>query len=688
MIGVGARGLRRQRNRIRVLCQGLVFSAFLGLSCGGSEPRPADFAVPAPGQAKVSAPIPCRESHPLREAFFGDLHVHAGLSSDAWNYDVRVRPSEAYAYAFGEEMRLPPNDKAGRGTRRVRIDRPLDFVAVTDHAEFLGETALCADPDSPVYDSESCVEIRKSETPLDNPNTIKMFLPIPSRQEDICGEEGEICLQAESEMWQETISAAQEWNDTSEECERTTFIGFEYSSLRMGSNLHRNVIFRNDRVLSRPVSYMDVQREWDLWKILKEACIDSGTGCDALSIPHNSNISNGRMFATDYPGADSLDEERARARLRARIEPLVEIMQHKGDSECRISMPGILGGPDEACGFEKFENIRHINDEGEPEEPDVCWEFMADMLPKLGPGACMNHRNYIRYVLSEGLAEEERLGVNPFKLGVMASTDTHNGMAGGVVEESWPGHLGVADAQRADRLVEESGGMHGMAYNPGGLVGVWAEENRRDSIFDALARREVFGTSGPRIKPRFFGGWSYPQDLCSARGRLEMADRAGVAMGGDLPTRSSDQAPVFVALALADPGSPAAPGGDLQRIQIIKGWVSEDGTLNEEVFDVAGGDNGAGVDTETCETKGQGSRELCAVWTDPDFDPDRRAVYYARVLENPSCRYSAHECADLAPEDRPAGCAHRVMEASQQERAWTSPIWYTPAAKLASAPSR
>jgi len=667
--------------------QFVVFPVFLAFSCGGSDPRLADFAVPAADQLEVPAPKPCRENHPLREAFFGDLHVHTGLSSDAWNYDVRVRPTDAYAYAFGEEMRLPPNDKAGRGTRRVRIDRPLDFVAVTDHAEFLGETALCADPDSPVYDSESCVEIRKSETPLDNPNTIKMFLPVTSRQEDICGEKDEICLQAETEMWQETISAAQEWNDTSEECERTTFIGFEYSSLRMGSNLHRNVIFKNDRVLSRPVSYMDVQREWDLWKILKQACIDSGTGCDVLSIPHNSNISNGRMFSVDYPGADSIDEERARARLRARIEPLVEIMQHKGDSECRISMPGILGGADEVCGFEKFENIRHISDAGELEEPDECWDFMADSLPKLGPGACMNHRNYIRYVLTEGLAEEERLGVNPFKLGVMASTDTHNGMAGGVAERGWPGHLGIADAEPSDRLLEEPGRMHGMAYNPGGLVGVWAEANTRDSIFEALARREVFGTSGPRIKPRFFGGWSYPEDLCGAHDRLERADRAGVAMGADLPIRLNNQSPVFVALALADPGSPAAPGGDLQRIQIIKGWVSEDGTLNQEVFDVAGGENGARVNTETCETQGQGSRELCAVWTDPDFDPDRRAVYYARVLENPSCRHSAHECAGMAPQDRPPGCAHRVMEASQQERAWTSPIWYTPAVALAKARS-
>ncbi|MEE3328345.1 MAG: DUF3604 domain-containing protein [Myxococcota bacterium] len=613
----------------------------------------------------------------MRQAFFGDLHVHTALSSDAWNYDVRARPRDAYAYAFGREILLPPNDASGRGTRPARIDRPLDFTAVTDHAEFLGETALCADPKSPVYESESCVGIRESQTPLDNPNLIKMFLPSPSRQTDICGEQGEICREAEMGMWEETIAAAQEWNDTSEECERTTFIAFEYSSLRMGSNLHRNVIFKNDRVLSRPVSYMDVQREWGLWKILDQACAQSGTGCDALSIPHNSNISNGRMFAVDYPGTDGLEEERARASLRARMEPLVEIMQHKGDSECRISMPGIGGGPDEACGFEKFENIRHVDDEGRSEEPDLCWDFMADTLPKLGPGACMNHSNYVRYVLTEGLAEEERLGVNPFKLGIMASTDTHNAMAGGVSEKGWPGHLGLADDTPEKRLAEKAGTMAGMAYNPGGLVGVWAEENSRSSIFGALKRREVFGTSGPRIQTRLFGGWDYPDDLCAAQDRLEIADRTGVPMGADLPPATAGDGPVFVALALADPGTAKAPGQDLQRIQIIKGWV-EAGELHQRVFDVAGEENGAGVDPKTCESRGQGARELCGVFRDPDFDPATGAVYYARVLENPSCRHSAHECARLAPENRPSGCEHRVMEEIQQERAWTSPIWYAP----------
>ena len=664
---------RDNRGGTRV-CSALLIGVMAG--CGDPPPAAMDFfpeAISAPAAPKV-----CQATTPLRKALFGDLHVHTALSSDAWNYDVQVRPHDAYGYAFGKSIRLPPNDASGRGTRRVSIDRPLDFAAVTDHAEFLGEVRLCADPDSVGYASETCVQIRASSEPMDSPLALKIALPWPSREADLCGPDGELCLEASLSAWDEIIAAAEAWNDPSETCERTTFIAFEYSSLRLGSNLHRNVIFRNSIVPRRPISYMDVQREWDLWRLLRDACTDSGTGCDALAIPHNSNIANGRMFAIDYPGTAGIEEQRARAALRARMEPVVEVMQHKGDSECRPTMPGVIGGADELCGFEKFEQMRHLSSEGKPEPPSECWDFLADSLPHLGPGACMNHRNYVRYVLTEGLAEEARLGVNPFKLGLMASTDTHNGMAGGVSERRFPGHLGVADADLSRRLSETPGGMGNMANGPGGLIGVWAEANSRDSIFDAIRRREVFGTSGPRIRPRFFGGWSYSPEICQAANPVQEADRLGVPMGADLPPPGGARAPSFVAIAAADPGSEGRPGGDLERIQIIKGWLGDDGTLRQKVIDVAGGQAGASVDPATCEPRGEGSRLLCGVWTDPDFDPDRRAVYYARVLENPSCRYSAWQCLALPVAERPPGCAHEVMKRFQQERAWTSPLWYTP----------
>ncbi len=651
----------------------MVVVSLLLVACGGDPLDPAGFAVPpGPRDAPRAA---CARREPLRVALFGDLHVHTALSSDAWNYDVEVRPRESYGYAFGEPIRLPPKDGDGRGTRELRIDRPLDFMAVTDHAEFLAEQRLCTRPGSAAYDTEMCQSIRASTAPTDSPLGFKIMNPFPSREAEICGDDGAACLAATRAGWEEIIAAAEEWNDTTAACERTTFIAYEYSSHRLGSNLHRNVIFRGRAVPQRPVSYLETQREWELWRVLKEACNDSGTGCAALAIPHNSNISNGRMFAVDYPGAGSLEEQRARAELRAVMEPVVEIMQHKGDSECRRGVPGVLDTDDELCDFEKFESMAFGRFGGG--QPGECYDGpLADWVPHLGP-SCLSRGSYVRYALTLGLAEEARIGANPFKMGILASTDTHNAMGGGVQEKGWAGHLGIADAGPDRRLSTEAGVMGNIAGGPGGLVGVWAEENSREAVFDAIRRKEVFGTSGPRIRPRFFASWDYPDDLCTRSDLVVAADGVGVPMGGDLPARKGD-APVFAAWAARDPGSPTVPGGRLQRIQIIKGWVGDEGGLHHRVVDVAGGDNGASVDPNTCEPQGAGEDFLCGVWRDPDFDPTRRAVYYARIVENPSCRYSAWDCLGLPESDRPSGCYGSPMQDVQQERAWTSPIWYTP----------
>ena len=612
-------------------------------------------------------------------ALFGDLHVHTALSSDAWNYDLEVRPAGAYEFAFGRPILLPPKDEAGRGTRSVRIDRPLDFAAVTDHAEFFGEQLLCTDPNSDAYETDKCQALRASTAPTDSPLAFKIMYPFPSRDPEICGDDLEDCAAALDVGWAETIAAAEEWNDTSSACGRTTFIAYEYSSFRMGSNLHRNVIFRGSVVPRRPVSYMDVQREWELWQILHDQCNESGTGCQALAIPHNSNISNGRMFAIDYPGTSSIEEQAERAALRIAMEPIVEIMQHKGDSECRRGLSSVMGSDDALCDYEKFEN-KNFERFGEEGASDCYDGPLADWVPHLGP-SCLARRSYVRYALADGLAEEARIGVNPFKFGLMASTDTHNAMAGGVEEKTWPGHLGIADGSVEGRLASgESGKMGDYSSNPGGLIGVWAEENSRGAIFDAMRRKEVFGTSGPRIQPRFYAGWDLPEDLCTSRDVLARAQAMGVPMGADLPALPADRAPVFAVWATQDTGTADVPGGLLERIQVIKGWVEADGIVHEEVVDVAGGANGASVDRATCEPRGTGHTELCGVWRDPNFDPESRAVYYARVVENPSCRYSAWQCLDLPEDGRPGGCSDPLMPPIQQERAWTSPIWYTPAA--------
>jgi hypothetical protein len=641
-------------------------------ACGGVEsPDPAVYAARDFGGP---AEAPCADRAPTRRALFGDLHIHTAYSNDAWNFDLRAEPTDAYRYAFGEPIRLPLGDDFK--AREVRIDRPLDFAGVTDHAEFLGEQSVCYDPASAGYATGFCEVMRSGEGRA--PQLVMQIMsPFSSRRADVCGDDGADCYARSEDTWRDIIDAAQAFNDTSSACERTTFIAYEYSSFRLGSNLHRNVIFRNSAVLARPVSYIDEHREWDLWRILREQCIDGDTGCDVLAIPHNANISNGRMFAVDYPGAGGEAGQAERARLRQQIEPLVEIMQHKGDSECRNGLAGVLGAVDELCDFEQFEDQAFRSTVGEGEPVGTCYDgALADWLPHLGPN-CLDRRSYVRYALVEGLREQQRIGVNPFKFGLMASTDTHNALAGGVQEADFPGHLGNGDSTAEQRVQFNSDIPGNASNNPGGLIGVWAEENSRDAIFDAMRRREVFGTSGPRIQPRFFAGRELDTGLCDAPDMIERAYRESVPMGSDLP--SGEGAPSFLAVALADAGTARFPGVPLQRLQVIKGWADAQGNHHQQVFDVAGdAGNGASVDPATCEPRGEGFTSLCTVWRDPQFDPMTPAVYYLRAVENPSCRYSARQCLQIPAQERPADCRDPFFDPIIQERAWSSPIWYTP----------
>jgi hypothetical protein len=296
---------------------------------------------------------------------------------------------------------------------------------------------------------------------------------------------------------------------------------------------------------------------------------------------------------------------------------------------------------------------------------------------------CASRYSYVRYALTAGLAERRKLGVNPFKLGIVAASDTHNGAPAAGLEK---GHLGSHGSDRdvGHRLlgkVEVPGGIatgSPVRYNPGGLAGVYARENSREALFDAMRRRETFGTSGPRIEPRFFAGWELDVNLCQSETFLQQAYASGVPMGSDLrpaPTGMT-QSPIFVASATRDP----RPGGYLlQRIQVIKGWVDEQGRTHQAVYDIAGDpDNGASVDVRSCAVSGPGFSQLCAAWRDPNFDPAVAAVYYTRVLENPSCRWSQHDCLALPEDQRPASCSDPELPWQIQERAWTSPIWYQP----------
>lgn len=620
---------------------------------------------------------PCASQNENRNAYFGALHIHTAQSFDAYVFGTRNRPADAYAFARGETTWLPPLDEEGKGTRELRLSTPLDFAAVTDHAEHLGEVMLCHDPASPAFDSFNCKMYRK-EIPLPIPGMLKpiaglLSLSIHGRERsvDICGEDGTACLDTAKTAWDETQRAAEEAYDRSSDCSFTTFVGYEYSLSDAAANLHRNVIFANGTVPAYPLSSKDAPIPSDLWKWLQQHCIGSGTGCDVLAIPHNSNWSNGQMFFPNRFDEDKPREEQiALAKLRQRIERLVEVIQVKGESECRSGLYGVSGTPDEFCNFEKLRV---------PEEP------AEDCLEGYGTGGmmlkgCLSRWSYARYGLIQGLDEKRKLGVNPYKFGLIAASDTHNGTGGAVSENNYQGQIGQ-DWSPERRLISSIGVMKKFAssspvrYNPGGVAGVWAEENTRESLFAAMQRREAFGTSGPRIVPRFFGGWNYPEDLCQDNAFAEKGYREGVPMGGTLPAGpASHGTPVFAVSALRDS---SASSGMLQRIQIIKGWMDDEGVMQQEIFDVAGDpDNGASVDVNTCEVQGPGSASLCSVWKDPTFDPKRSAIYYARILENPSCRWSTIQCNSLPAEERPSACSDPSLPKVIQERAWTSPIWY------------
>ena len=644
----------------------------------------AETALAPDGRPYSEAREACLDRDPRRQAFFGELHVHSTLSMDAWLADVRNGPDETYRFGRGEEILLPPLDAEGRGTRKARLERPLDFVALTDHADFQGEVALCTRPGSTVYESDACRTFRGDESDATEPagpvnamslgarmsklsTALDAEMQHTKRSDELCGPDGEICRTAMRTVWEEQQTAAESHYDRSERCRFTTFHAYEYTATPGLAKIHHNVIFRNAVVPPAPIPWIDFPDVYDLWSRLRNECSDAGTGCDVLTIPHNSNLSNGNMFAVtgrDLP----LEDQRARAMLRADLERLAEISQIKGDSECRNGMYGVIGEPDEFCGYEQWRG---------PAFEDCREGVGAGALMDQG---CVSRTDFVRYALLEGFREQRRIGVNPYKLGIIAATDSHNANPGDVEEHSYQGWMGSVDASPALRLAAPPGPVT-LTYNamssPGGLAGVWAEENSRDALFDAMKRRETFGTSGPRMTARFFGGWNFPEDLCSRPDLVERGYAEGAAMGADLPPRpAAAAAPTFVVSALRDGGTAGHPGGLLQRIQIVKGWVDAEDGFHQVVHDVAGGANGADVDPATCAPRGDGHESLCAVWIDPDFDAAQNAVYYARVLENPSCRWTALQCLAIDAAARPPACQDPKIPTTIQERLWTSPIWY------------
>jgi hypothetical protein len=626
-----------------------------------------------------------------RNCYFGDLHVHTELSADAYGEGARTTIDEAYEFARGAQIRIPPYcDPGDPGCDQVtqQLERPLDFVAITDHAEFFGEQDLCRDETSEAYDTETCVDFRlnsaESFTYVWNIrlSNIPAYLscgcgPKTIDRLSFCGENGETCLDRAGTVWRDTVVAkANTYNDPGN---FTAFAGYEWSGVPNLKNWHRNVIFRNGNVPDRPASYFDVPQTGWLWSRLEAECVPPA--CDVLSIPHNANISDGLMFS--LTNVDQTAEEYAA--LSAKYETLIEVVQHKGDSECLYGS-GPLHSTDEECGFEKvpYGNITGAR---------LRIPFLY--VPP-------NPKSFVRYGLKQGLLymvdpedylledssfyDSQYLGINPFKYGMIGSTDTHLGTGGAVAENNYKGHLSmVGEVSEDTRLPDWEG------HNPGALAVLWAEENTRDALFDAMKRRETYSTSGPRITLRFFAMWadsgSPLLDMCTDPDFVQTGYTNGVPMGGDLYTGPAGTVPTFAVYAHKDvgvPGNPDVLSTPMQKVQIIKGWVNAEGP-QEIVYTInppsKPPDTGASVDTETCAASGAGYDDLCRVWQDPDFDPGQHAFYYVRVLENPTCRWNAWFCKDIVDPCSQAGyeaCCDPQFPRTIQEHALSSPIWYTP----------
>jgi hypothetical protein len=609
--------------------------------CSREAPAPATPAVSATTAAPASpAPSDRPAANPERNAYFGDVHVHTGWSFDAFTNGSRATPTDAYAWAQGQEI-----TNSGMGGK-IQIQTPLDFYMVAEHAEFMGVFNQLSNPDSPLSKTDLAKGVN-SPDPLVRMQTFAGVLRDMS-----AGKVDPMLTDATlaRSVWAEIVKAA---DAAYRPGSFTTFAGFEWTSNPQKRNLHRVVVFRDTKHLPDMVlSALESEDPETLWKWMDEL---RARGSTLLAIPHNANASDGRMFETVKFDGKPIDA--AYNRTRAANEPLYEITQIKGTSETHPD----LSPNDEFAGFEQWD-----------------YTLSADYeRPKHRRGS------FARQALLEGLSQESAGNGNPFKYGFIGDTDTHNA-AGSNEEFNYTGKFAFEN-DAAHRLKGMEGQPAGQVrqvqeFSSGGLAGVWAEENTRESIFDSMQRRETFGTSGTMIKVRFFGGWDFTGTDLKGANAVRTGYARGVPMGGDL-NATAGKVPSFLVMASKDPKS-----GNLDRVQIVKGWLDTGGKQHEKVYEVAwSGDRkpdpktgklppvGDTVNAATAQyTNTIGAAELATVWTDPDFDPAERAFYYVRILEIPTPRWSTIDAVRLGV-PVPQG-----LPVSIQERAWTSPIWYTP----------
>ena len=643
-----------------------------------------DTTLAAPEKMRAAAP---KE----RKAYFGDLHVHTTYSFDAYAFATLATPGDAYRFAKGEAIANPAGFE-------MQLARPMDFYAVTDHGMFLGLVKAAADTTTdfsktefaqPYHDLNSADNSSTGFfSVLKRLSTFSSFLPQAVAQIKTGALDQNEVLTVVRDTWRDTIDAADTFYEPGH---FTTFAAYEYtaSTADMG-NLHRNVIFEDTDGLPRePFSRFHSVNPEDLWQWMDDL---RAQGVESLAIPHNSNGSNGQMFKLQDWAGNPMDDDQARQRIRN--EPLVEITQIKGTSETHPN----LSSRDEWADFEI-----------------MPYRIATAALSQL-------EGSYVRGALLDGLQFEQRGVINPYQFGFIGSSDTHSAASqnneanfvsklallsgtaeqrGSVPRTGLAGELsyqGMRLAAKLNRSAMGSGirikingdvysGGAGPTYGASGLAAAWAEENTRGSLYRAFRRKEVFATSGPRLQIRFFGGFEFEADLLTAADAVERAYAQGVTMGGvlnppspALKAAADGLAPSFLVMASADVDS--AP---LQRLQIVKGWVDASGS-HEAVIDIAcaGGetvnvetqrcpDNGGAVDISDCSINAEtGAAQLSALWRDPAFTPDQHAFYYARVIENPTCRWSTWDATRAGVAPRPD------LPATIQERAWSSPIHYRP----------
>jgi len=632
------------------------------------------FAIALPGMAMASdigtpdpevikGLYPGKAYSPYAQRFFpnkvywGETHLHTGLSADAGLFGNTIGHEEAYRFARGEEI------KSSTGLP-AKLSRPLDYLVIADHSDLMGlamdiqmgSPNILAEPKGRVWHEafkqggqvagRAAFEIITNFTQGTLPEKILDYYspgsPVYNR------------------VWEDIIKTADQFNDPGK---FTSLIGYEWTSIPKGNNMHRNVILRDNGDRARQVVPLTTQPPLgttdplDLYQWLAD--YEAKTGGQALAIAHNGNLSNGWMFPTKktYAGGQV---DMNYVELRAKWEPLYEATQIKGDGEAHP----YLSPNDEFADYETWDKANL----------DLSVLKTPDML----------QREYAREALKQGLALEEKFGTNPYKFGLVGATDSHTSLTT-AEEENFFGKSTSSEpsATRIEHPFGKStlGTWEGYQLVASGYQGVWASENTREAIWDAMARKETYATTGPRIPVRFFGGWEYTENDLRSRAPAFVGYEKGVPMGGDLTKAPKGKAPTFMVYALRDP-----IGANLDRIQIIKGWLDKDGKTQERIYDVAVSDGrkigkdgrcktpvGNTVDLEAANwTNTIGASELASVWTDPDFDPKEKAFYYGRVIEIPTPRWVLYDKVRLGAE------IPKEAKLTHQERAYTSPIWYTP----------